>query len=110
MSRPGGMPGIGQVDKTPHFNGVNAELPDAYYNAHDPQYLLQKEKPAHRLMAFMAANGYKNVEIAEKTRYSVAAVSNTIRQPWMQAMIQAEQRKVGVDELRETFRAGAIKG
>ena len=99
-----------EVDRTPRFDGVNAELPDAFHNAVDAPTEIQKEKPIHRLMIFMACNGFSYEEIAKKVECAPLTVSRVLRQPWAQQMIQAEQRHAGMDEIRETFRKGAQRG
>jgi lambda repressor-like predicted transcriptional regulator len=89
-------------------NGVNSQLPNAYFNAPEPSQTLlrQREKPEHRLWICLKANGFSNVEIAEREGVACQTVSIVLRQPWAQARIIAMQQEAGMDELQRTLKVG----
>jgi hypothetical protein len=43
----------------------------------------------------LKAEGYNNLEIAERTGYTAVSVSNILRQPWIVELIAEEQKKQG---------------
>ena len=88
--------------------GVNNHLDDGYFGDIDtqPGQMRKKEKPVHRLMAFMAANGYNHKEISEATGQTTASVSNVLRQPFMRALMQATQRDMEGDFRKEVVEKG----
>lgn len=101
---------LGNASKTHVTDGVNACLPNALFNdINNPvrAHVRQRERPEHRLMICMAANGFNITEIAEKSGYSAQAVSSILREPWARARIIGMQQEVGMDELQRTIRQGA---
>lgn len=55
-----------------------------FHNARDPYYHIQREKPEHRIVLYLKAEGYSHREIAEISGLTTVAISNIIRQPWAQ--------------------------
>ena len=101
------IPGRVKRDWNAHADGVNSKLEDAFYNDRDPQYKLVSEKPKHRLMVYLAAQGKTNKEIGEQVGASPINVSNVLRQPWARERMQSEIRESGLDELQALLRGEA---
>jgi hypothetical protein len=55
----------------------------------------KNEKWEHRIVAFLKAQGYSNKEIAERTGYTTASVSNIIQTPWAKQLIMEEINRSG---------------
>lgn len=64
-----------------------ADDPMRLFNGRQPHYPIMHERMEHRVICFLKAQGFSNVEIAEQTGFSAVAVSNIIRQPWAQKRI-----------------------
>lgn len=58
---------------------------ELYTQGCDPQR--QKEKPVHRLMAVLAAQGLSPSEIAEHTGMKVELVRSVLREPWAKRVV-----------------------
>lgn len=71
------------------------ERPDSLYAAKPPNLAIQSEKPIHRSIVFLKAEGLTNREIADRTGYTEAWVSQITRQPWFQKALLDELKKVG---------------
>lgn len=64
-----------------------SELQSRFFNSPKPSHWLKFEKPYHRMMAMLSAEGHTIVEIAQMTGFTTTCVSNVLRQPWMQSII-----------------------
>lgn len=108
MPKAGGNPLIGRLDRTP-AQGVNIKLPDAFYNDIDPAkgQMHKRERPAHRLMIMMAANGATIKEIAEKLELSATNVSNVLRQPWAREKLQNFMKENAEESLQDILKGAA---
>ena len=73
------------------------ERPDVFFNRKDPNLRLLHEKPEHRIAIMLKAQGKSNNEIADLTGYSVAWVSQIMRQPWAQERILQILKEAGSD-------------
>ncbi len=77
----------------------------------EPQYVLQKERPEHRAICFLVAQGYTTTEIADQTGWTTVTINYVKKQPWAQKFI-AEQmeragRKIVMSELQGAAREAA---
>jgi len=81
--------------------GLNSQLPNALKGDIDPITFLKSEKPAHRLMAEMSAQGYSIREIAEYTGYTEHHISNVLRQPAMRAHTLKTIEKTVQDQIKD---------
>ena len=99
----------GKLLNQPVTGGINSQLPNALFNDIEPRPGLstRHEKTTHRLMICLAANGYTVTEIADKSGYTVSAISNILRQPWARARIISMQQEAGMDELSQLIRGEA---
>jgi hypothetical protein len=105
----GQLSGIEQVEGTRSRGGgttnlhnpqpMNADLGlskhDSLYNAAQPSVEVIHEKPEHRLIAFLKAEGRSNREVAKRTGYTEAWISQICRQRWMIDRIVYEMNQAG---------------
>lgn len=89
------------------LDGVNAGLPGALHNDSDPQYYIKYERPLHRLVIYLAANGLTMKEIAAKTEQSTVAISNILRQPWARAKMIEVMKETGEENIRDLLKPAA---
>lgn len=85
-----------------------ANNPDKFFNSKPPEYGVKHEKPEHRVMIFLKAHGFSNLEIAEKTGYSPVMVSQILRQPWARERLITEISKSGRDVLSELIKGTGV--
>jgi hypothetical protein len=70
----------------------------------------QKEKPVHRMMAYMAVTGKTNVEIAEETGYSKQRVSQILSAPETRALIAKLVAETHGDDISDLLKGAALDG
>jgi len=78
---------------------------NGFFNAREPNLAILHEKPEHRLLLWMKAQGASNNEIAEQSGYTVPWISQLMRQPWAQARLVEMMTDAGVDVLTQTLKA-----
>jgi hypothetical protein len=83
------------------------ENPNRLHNARYPEVAVIHEKPEHRVIIFLKAQGFSNKEIAEQTGYSPVMVSQIVRQPWAQDRILAIIHEAGVDAVQTLLQGAA---
>lgn len=119
--------------KHPGYNnkGLGGFLPDKYkfkagghendpttlaYKA-DPEHLqgdsnpykvYAREKPEHRLMIFLKAQGLSNKEIAVRMDYTEITVGEVLRQPWARIRLVAELKEAGRDEIQAVIKGEGL--
>ena len=81
--------------------------PDALFNDRQPHYEIKHQKPEHRIVIFLKAEGNTNREIARITGMSEVAISNILRQPWARTQLLDEINKAGRNEVVEIFKGAA---
>jgi len=84
----------------------------AFYGQRDPQIQIQSEKPHHRVMLYLAAEGNTATEIAEKTGFTTVTVNNLLKQPWAAkriAQILEESGRTKVELVLTGAALGAVK-
>jgi len=69
---------------------------------------VQKEKPAHRIIAYMAASGATPQRIADETGYGVNMVRILLNQDWMKAHIALLIHENFNDDISGLLKAGAV--
>lgn len=67
----------------------------SFHNARDPQYTLFREKPEHRVVCYLKAQGLNHKEIAERTGYTTVAIAYICAQKWAQELIAEELTQAG---------------
>lgn len=76
--------------------------------AFDPQYDLQQEKPEHRIICHLAAQGLNNIEIAAQSGYTPVAVAYIKKQPWAESLIRHLIDTKGGEEVRQTLQVTSV--
>ena len=76
-----------------------AESGDQFYNNRDPNLAIQHEKPEHRIVIFLKAQGMSNREIAQRTKFTEPWVSQILRQPWARRKLIDEIARAGKEPL-----------
>lgn len=73
-----------------------------------PNIQIASEKPEHRIMVYLKAQGYTNREIAQATGYTEAWISQITRQGWFKERLTAEIREAGLDPVKAFLSAEAL--
>lgn len=60
-----------------------------------PQHVLQVERPEHRAICILAAQGLTSTEISEQTGWTTATIQNVRKQEWAQVYIAQLMEKAG---------------
>ena len=79
----------------------------AFFNQREPNLAILHEKPEHRLLLYMKAQGLSNRRIAEESGYTEAWMSQLFRQPWAQARLLEILNETGVSEVTGLLRSAA---
>lgn len=96
---------------TPELATIGQRLEQSGVNlagGNTPNIQIQHEKPEHRIMVYLKAQGYTNREIAKATGYTDAWVSQVTRQPWFKERLTAEIREAGLDPVKQFLSAEAL--
>lgn len=88
-------------------NDSNPE-PRPLFNGRDPQYVLQAERPVHRAIVFLAAQGLSYVEIAQQLGMSAPAVGYIVKQPWAEEEILKQIHSNGGDAVATVLSQQAL--
>jgi hypothetical protein len=92
---------------------VSAEAtdPDRLFQASEvnpPNFAVLSEKPEHRIIIYLKAQGLSNKEIAERTGYTQSWVCQICRQPWFRLRLVHELHEAGVDAVQTVLKATAL--
>ena len=71
--------------------------PGGFFNSRDPNLAILHEKPEHRLLLWMKAQGASNREIAHQSGYTEPWISQLMRQPWAQKTLVGMMTDAGMD-------------
>ncbi len=77
-------------------------------NMVDPNLAILDEKPEHRLIVYLKAQGFSNKEVSDKTGYTQAWVSQITRQPWFRLRLVQELREAGIDQIQQVLKSNAL--
>lgn len=80
-----------------------------FFNARRGAYILQEEKPRHRLMCLLSAEGFDNTEIAKQLDYTTAHVNYVLKQPWALSFISKLLAEKGGNAVQEVLQGAAMK-
>lgn len=80
---------------------------DALFNGKRSDFAILSEKPEHRLIILLKAQGHSNVEIARLTGYTNPWVGQILRQPWARERLLAELNSVGRDSIASLLESAA---
>jgi len=73
-----------------------------------PNFSIIREKPEHRIVVYLKAQGLSNKEIAERTGYTNAWVGQVCRQPWFRLKLVQELKEAGIDQVNAVLKASAL--
>ena len=82
--------------------------PRPLFNGRAPAYVLQSERPEHRIIVMLKAAGRTNVEIAEATGTSTVHVATIVKQPWAVAQILQEVESAGREPVIELMKGACM--
>jgi len=99
------LSGLASVDGSEEY----ANNPDALHNDRAPHYGIKHQKPEHRIVILLKAQGNSNKEIAEVTGMSAVAVANILRQPWARKQLVEEINSAGRNEVVQMFKGAALE-
>lgn len=74
--------------------------PDALHGDHTPEVTILQERPVHRMMIYMHAQGASIPDIALNTGYSKMMVGQILRQPWARQRLLQILNETGRDAVR----------
>jgi hypothetical protein len=78
-------------------------------NVHNrPNLAILGEKPEHRVIVYLKAQGLSNKEVAEKTGFTYPWVSQITRQPWFRLRLVQELKEAGQDQITTVLRSTAL--
>ncbi len=73
-----------------------------------PNLAIIHERPVHRLIVYLKAQGHSNKEIADRTGFTQAWVSQITRQPWFRLRLVQELKDAGVDAIESVLKSTAL--
>lgn len=74
----------------------------------DPNLAILDENSKHRGIVYLKAQGLSNKEVALKTGYTQAWVSQITRQPWFRLRLVQELREAGIDQIQQLLKSNAL--
>jgi hypothetical protein len=72
------------------------------YNDKPPNFAIESERPEHRMLVYLKAQGLTNQECADRLDYSYNWVCQIVRQPWFRTKFIEETELAGRDAV-DTF-------
>jgi hypothetical protein len=66
------------------------------------------EKPEHRVIVYLKAQGLSNSEVANKTGFTKAWVGQICRQPWFRLRLVQELKEAGLNQVDKVLRGAAL--
>jgi hypothetical protein len=78
------------------------------YLHNEPNLAILAEKPEHRLIVYLKAQGHSNKEVADRTGYTQAWISQLTRQPWFRLRLVQELKEAGVDAIESVLKSTAL--
>ena len=89
-------PASGAGEGTSPANTVEETAPRFFnQDKRKPQHVLQVERPEHRAICILAAQGLTSTEISEQTGWTTATIQNVRKQEWAQVYIAQLMEKAG---------------
>ncbi|MBX7157234.1 MAG: hypothetical protein K1X66_02440 [Verrucomicrobiae bacterium] len=82
--------------------------PRSLHNQRRPNVEIKSEKPEHRIMLYLKAQGLSNKEIAKKTNYKESWVSQVTRQEWFRKALLDELKEEGSTKVKKLLANEAI--
>jgi hypothetical protein len=81
---------------------------DALHNDRAPHYGIKHQKPEHRIVILLKAQGNTNKEIANVTGLTPVSIANILRQPWARKQLVEEINSAGRNEVVQMFKGAAL--
>lgn len=78
-------------------------------NGRSPAYVLKAEKPEHRFICFLLAQGFTAKEISDEHGYTTAMIGYVAKQDWAKEFIVQAMAEVGGQGIVATLKEHAIK-
>lgn len=72
-----------------------------------PQHVIQVERPEHRAICILAAQGLTSTEISEQTGWTTSTIQNVRKQEWAQAYIAQLMEKAGRKQVMSELQGAA---
>jgi len=82
--------------------------PRPLFNARDPQYVLQSERPVHRAIIFLAAQGLSYIEVAQQLGITPSCVQYVVKQDWAQEEILKQIHENGGNAVAQVLSQQAL--
>lgn len=76
------------------------EDPDRFHGDSMPNLVIQKERPIHRIMIYMHAQGASVADIAAQTGYQRSQIYQVLRQPWARQRLGQILKETGQDAVK----------
>lgn len=86
---------------------AGSSLLNGLFNRKDPNLAILSEKPEHRLLLYMKAEGLSNREIAQRSGYTEPWLSQLFRQPWATKRLVEILNQTGIETVAGLIRAAA---
>lgn len=104
VAEPSSAPELSYPDVVdPLFNVV-----DPLFNDGKATYELKREKPEHRLLIFLKAQGLSDREISARTGFTVVMIAYVLKQPWARHRLLQEIQTIGRDQLSEVLKSSMV--
>lgn len=87
---------------------IEQDPAEKLFNQREPNLVVMHEKPWHRAVMFMVAQGLTHQEIADHFGKTVPWISQLTRQPWFRARLTHELQLAGVDKVQTMLEAQVI--
>ena len=114
VEEPLGGPGLNrQLWENSPMNGssvsaVEEGSANRLFNSKEPNFGILSEKPEHRLIILLKAQGHSNVEIAKLTGYTNVWIGQILRQPWAKERLVEEISKGGTEAVQTLLQGSAV--
>lgn len=84
------------------------DSPECLHNAKLPQLNIIHEKPWHRAVAYMLAQGFTQREVSARFGKTEPWISQLARQPWFQQRVVDELKEGGIDKIKALLDAETL--
>lgn len=98
---------LGDTGDQPTYGRMESAPPDLF-KARQPMYVLQAERPEHRVICFLSAQGYSISEIADKTGWTKVMIGYIVKQDWAKKLILEEIHKAGGNAVATVLQREAL--
>lgn len=71
-------------------------------------YNIKHERPEHRVIVFLKAQGMSNKEVSERTGFTTVMIGYVLKQPWARVRLLQEITEMGRDGMAEILKGAAV--